>query len=1446
MDSFNDLKSQAESLGLSGSSVAAFIKEQQSIAREERAQEREQERVMGEQSMAQANLELERERMTFQHEEEMARINIPVPIAHGASSVVRVEKPKLPVFREGEDIPSYFIRFERIADLLELERESLAIRLGSSLTGKAADIYASLSSDTTADYDLLKQALLRGFNKTCDTYRQDFRSAKIDPDDTYHQFVVSLRRKLNYWIESTDFSDDTNGLKEFMVYDQLLSSISPDLRTFLKEKGKLTLQQAVDHADNWTTARRAGLRKSVRQSDPVGSGEGSDGRSRALVGNVPTSPHKKIPTETYPSRNARIVKCHNCGVLGHYKSNCPKMARPMGGGNHNIGVCLDQKISSKYMSHGTINGANVSTIIRDTGCSCVMVASDILPHLDLADARRVSVSDFLGRVNTFPVAKCYLKCSFFDGWVDAVIAPIKCCSVLVGNIPGAIDPVDQTSTPVSHADSVLPARETIPDSPKPNIDSALVVTRSQAKRSTPHPLKLPAFPTLELTPDEFTEKQKVCPTLVKLWVKARNSEVVHLKDGSEFKFIIDNSLLYRVCVHSPNKSIIGKTTLVLPDVCRSLVLSTAHENSVAGHFSHNKTFAKISTNFFWPGASVDVRNYCRSCDSCQRMSQCRTKPVPSVKMPIVSVPFSRVSMDIVGPLTPVSSDGHRYILTLVDWATGFPEAVPLKTIDSISVAEALLAIFSRVGIPAEIMSDQGSNFTSQLMGQLHRLLGVKPIFSSIYHAAGNGRQERVHSTLKSCLKKLCEKKPRDWHRYLVATLFAMRELPSDRTGFSAFQLLYGRQVRGPLNVLHDLWVDRAASDSDRSAFQYIIDLRKNLKECAEIARTNAEASQTKFCSYYDLKAKDRMLEPGNEALILLPDSTNKLLMSWKGPYKILKKVNRVNYLVQCDRNTKLFHINLLKKYVRRANVYNASVIDDCLQPTLQGGVLFCARAVVIDESVLDVENTSHKTGISLVHEPCIDTIPATPSGHSAPVISDDLPREKVAEVNKLLDSFSDVLSVVPGHTSTVIHKINLNTTAPIRSKVYPVPIHLRDIFNREVDQLLEQGIIQRSSSEFCSPVVLVKKSDSTYRLTVDYRTLNSFSKFDAEPAFNLDDDLHKFAGSKYYSEIDITKAYHQVELDSDSRPLTAFPTARGLMEYTRLPFGLLTACATYARLMRIVLEGINNVTYYFDNILIFSKTWGSHLATLNEVFCRLKLHGLTANPGKCNFGCSAINYLGFVITEDGLCPQKVKVSAICNAEPPTTKKGLRSILGFVSFYRKFVPNLAILTANLTDLLKKGVKEPLVFDNTQQDNFNKIKCVLASDPVLKLPDMEKTFVVRSDSSGSAVGAVLLQYTGQLPFPVAYASRKLSATESRLSTVERECLALVFSVQKFSVYLLGKPFILEVDHRPLVYLSKMKNLNPRLARWALCLQPYDYTVVYLPGSENVGADYLSRSY
>ncbi|KAK3893598.1 hypothetical protein Pcinc_002588 [Petrolisthes cinctipes] len=217
------------------------------------------------------------------------------------------------------------------------------------------------------------------------------------------------------------------------------------------------------------------------------------------------------------------------------------------------------------------------------------------------------------------------------------------------------------------------------------------------------------------------------------------------------------------------------------------------------------------------------------------------------------------------------------------------------------------------------------------MAELHKLLRVKPRFTTLYHSAGNGRVEKLHGPFKAVLRKLCHEKPREWHRYLVPALFALRELPSDRTGFSAFDLLYGRSVRGPLTVLKDLWEDQQLKADDRTSLQYVkyvIEKRNKLQEFAQLTAQQADVITTRYKTYFDMRSEDRQFKPGDEVLFLLPDDTKKSLVSWTGPYKILERLNKVDYLVDNPKGPKLYHANILKQYSRRARVKFAHVLDE--------------------------------------------------------------------------------------------------------------------------------------------------------------------------------------------------------------------------------------------------------------------------------------------------------------------------------------------------------------------------------------------------------------------------------------------------------------------------------------------------------------------------------------
>jgi hypothetical protein len=210
-----------------------------------------------------------------------------------------------------------------------------------------------------------------------------------------------------------------------------------------------------------------------------------------------------------------------------------------------------------------------------------------------------------------------------------------------------------------------------------------------------------------------------------------------------------------------------------------------------------------------------------------------------------------------------------------------------------------------------------------------------------------------------------------------------------------------------------------------------------------------------------------------------------------------------------------------------------------------------------------------------------------------------------------------------------------------------------------------------------------------------------------------------------------------------------------------------------------------------------------------------------------------------------LKPEQDKVDKVLAATPPKTKKEVRAFLGLASYYRRFVPNFASLSSPLSDLTKKGNPDKVVWTEVCDRSFSELKRLLGSQPVVILPDLSKTFTLRTDASDVGLGAVLLQETSDGLRPVSYASRKLLPAEVRYATIEKECLAVVWAIRKFEQFLYGHSFVLETDHQPLTFLQKGKLSSNRLARWALILQEYDIRVKVIPGKENIGADFLSRT-
>ena len=306
--------------------------------------------------------------------------------------------------------------------------------------------------------------------------------------------------------------------------------------------------------------------------------------------------------------------------------------------------------------------------------------------------------------------------------------------------------------------------------------------------------------------------------------------------------------------------------------------------------------------------------------------------------------------------------------------------------------------------------------------------------------------------------------------------------------------------------------------------------------------------------------------------------------------------------------------------------------------------------------------------------------------------------------------------------------------------------------------------------------MVVQKKDGSIRLCVDYRWLNAVSIVDSYPMPRIEDLIDYIGQAKFIRTLDLTNGYWQVPVVEEDRGKTAFTTPFGLFQFQRMPFGLQGAPATFQRMMDRLLEGLREFSgAYLDDLVIFSRSWEEHLQHLGTVFARLWEAGLTAKPKKCQFGMSQCVYLGHVVGEGCVRVEKSKVEAVRGLPTPQTKREVRAFLGLTGYYRRFIPNYASTATPLTDLTRKTEPTTVKWTRECEVAFKKLKELLCSGPVLRTPDFTQPFIVQTDASDRAVGAVLSQAREDGDQPVAFFSKKLLPREENYSTVEKECLA-----------------------------------------------------------------------
>ena len=521
------------------------------------------------------------------------------------------------------------------------------------------------------------------------------------------------------------------------------------------------------------------------------------------------------------------------------------------------------------------------------------------------------------------------------------------------------------------------------------------------------------------------------------------------------------------------------------------------------------------------------------------------------------------------------------------------------------------------------------------------------------------------------------------------------------------------------------------------------------------------------------------------------------------------------------------------------------------------------NAIKVTKLEKDIENSGTKVSTTNPMKEKVDSSPSQTGDWLLEKLDlsgmSKWPPDLQAKAKTLLLSYSDIFSkdeMDLGKTDLVKHHIALTNYTPFKDKYRRIPPHLYEEVRSHLKEMLDLGAIRKSQSPWSSPIVLVRKKDGKLRFCIDLRKLNQRTVRDNYSLPKVEHMLEQLIGSEWFCTLDLKSGYWQVELTEESKPYTTFTCGPlGFYECDKMPFGAANAPATFQRLMENCLGSLNLTwcVVYLDDIIVYGKDPKDLLLRLGGVFEKLRKAGLKLKPSKCNFFKEEIEFLGHVVSKEGIATNPSKVQAIQDWPIPKTVYDIKSFTGFVGYYRKFIPNFSKIARPLNDLLDGKVnskrankKQFIEWGSKQQEAFDTLKEALMSTPVLGYPNYEKPFILHTDASLEGLGAVLYQEDDKgIKRVISYASRSLSKSEKNYPAHKLEFLALKWAVsEKFKNYLYGRKFEVFTDNNPLTYILTSAKLDATTQRWIAGLASFHFSLSYKSGKSNTEVDALSR--